>query len=53
MLILAGVTIASLTGENGILTQTTKAKEESEKAEIIGQIQLDIADVLNCCEAAI
>ena len=53
LLILAGVTIASLTGENGILTQTTKAKEESEKAEIIEQIQLDIADVLNCCEAAI
>ena len=44
LLILAGVTIASLTGENGILTQTTKAKEESEKAEIIEQIQLDIAD---------
>lgn len=44
MLILAGVTIATLTGENGILTQTTKAKEESEKAEIIEQIQLDIAD---------
>ena len=33
-----------LTGDNGILTQTTKAKEESEKAEIIEQIQLDIAD---------
>lgn len=44
LLILAGVTIATLTGENGILTQTTKAKEESEKAEIIEQIQLDIAD---------
>ena len=44
LLILAGVTIATLTGDNGILTQTTKAKEESEKAEIIEQIQLDIAD---------
>ena len=44
LLILAGVTIATLTGDNGILTQTTKAKEQSEKAEIIEQIQLDIAD---------
>lgn len=44
LLILAGVTIATLTGNNGILTQTTRAKEESEKAEIIEQIQLDIAD---------
>ena len=44
MLILAGVTIATLTGDNGILTQATRAKEESEKAEIIEQIQLDIAD---------
>ena len=44
LLILAGVTIATLTGENGILTQATRAKEESEKAEIIEQIQLDIAD---------
>ena len=42
LLILAGVTIATLTGNNGILTQTTKAKEESEKARIIEQIQLDI-----------
>ena len=44
LLILAGVTIATLTGENGILTQATRAKEESEKAEIIEQIQLDIAN---------
>ena len=44
LLILAGVTIAALTGDNGILAQTAKAKEESEKAEIIEQIQLDIAD---------
>ncbi len=44
LLILAGVTIATLMGKNGILAQTTRAKEESEKAEIIEQIQLDIAD---------
>ena len=44
LLILAGVSIATLTGNNGILTQATRAKEESEKDEIIEQIQLDIAD---------
>ncbi len=44
LLILAGVSIATLTGENGILTQATRAKKESEKAEIIEQIQLDIAN---------
>ncbi len=32
LLILAGVTIATLTGENGILNQATKAKEETQKA---------------------
>ena len=33
LLILAGVSIAMLTGENGILTQAQRAKEETEKAE--------------------
>ena len=32
LLILAGVTIATLTGNNGILNQATKAKEETQKA---------------------
>ena len=32
LLILAGVTIATLTGDNGILNQATKAKEETQKA---------------------
>lgn len=44
MLILAGVTIATLTGDNGILTRAQEAKEENEKAEIIEQIRLDISD---------
>ena len=44
LLILAGVSIATLTGNNGILTQATRAKEESEKDEIIEQILLDKAD---------
>ena len=33
LLILAGVSIAMLTGENGILTQAKKAKEETEEAK--------------------
>ena len=33
LLILAGVTIATLTGDNGILTRAQKAKEETEKAQ--------------------
>ncbi len=30
LLILAGVTIATLTGENGVLTKATEAQEETE-----------------------
>lgn len=44
LLILAGVSIATLTGDNGLLTRAEKAREESEKTAIIEQIQLDIAD---------
>ena len=33
LLILAGVSIAMLTGDNGILTQAKRAKEETEKAQ--------------------
>ena len=44
LLILAGVTIAALSGDNGILQNAARAKEESEKAEIIEQIRLDITD---------
>ena len=33
LLILAGVSIATLTGDNGLLTKTQQAKEENEKAE--------------------
>lgn len=33
LLILAGVTIATLTGDNGILTKARKAKEETEQAQ--------------------
>ena len=40
LLILAGVTIATLTGDNGILTKATQAKEETEEASDIEQIGL-------------
>ena len=36
LLILAGITIATLTGENGILTRATKAQEETKKAQYKG-----------------
>ena len=41
LLILAGVTIAMLTGENGILSQASKAKEETEKAQANEALILD------------
>ena len=43
MLILAGVTIATLTSENGIITQTEKAREASRMAELKEKVKLDIA----------
>ncbi len=42
LLILAGVSIAMLTGENGILTQAQTAKEETEKASVIEKAQTDL-----------
>lgn len=42
LLILAGVTIATLTGDNGILTRATEAKEETQKASVIEEIQMQI-----------
>ena len=44
LLILAGVTIAALTGENGILNQANKAKIKSDIAEVKEKAQLDIAN---------
>ncbi len=43
MLILAAVSIATLTGENGILTQANQAKITSDIAGVKEQAQLDIA----------
>ena len=42
LLILAGVSIATLTGENGILTQAQTSKERTEKAEAKERIELEV-----------
>lgn len=42
LLILAGVSIATLTGENGILTQAEKAKSETKNAELQEEMKLAI-----------
>ena len=50
LLILAGVSIAMLTGQNGILNQATDAKEETAEAEVVERINMELnaiyADVL-------
>ena len=43
LLILAGVSIATLTGPNGLLTRATEAKEETEKAGINEKVQMKVA----------
>ena len=42
LLILAGVSIAMLTGDNGILTQANKAKDDTAKAEIAEKVNMAI-----------
>ena len=42
LLILAGVTITMLTGDNGILKQATKARETNSKAEFEEQVKLAV-----------
>ena len=44
LLILAGVSIATLTGDNGILTRATEAKNKTEEAEDIEKIRLAISE---------
>ena len=43
LLILAGVTIATLTGDNGILTRANDAKEETEEAGAKEKVQMEVA----------
>ena len=42
LLILAGVSIAMLTGNNGILTQSTNARDDTEKAGIADKVNMAI-----------
>lgn len=42
LLILAGVTITSLTGENSLLTRAQSARDETMLAQIREQIQLEV-----------
>lgn len=44
LLILAGVTIATLTGENGILTQATNAKTKHNEAHLKEALQLKLIE---------
>ncbi len=46
LLILAGVSIAMLTGQNGILTKATGANEKSSVAEVDEAIRLGLAEIL-------
>ena len=45
LLILAGVTIATLTGKNGILEKVNQSKKENEKAERIEMAELYISEI--------
>ena len=45
LLILAGVTIATLTGENGILTRASDAREQTERTNVIEQARTDILGI--------
>ena len=45
LLILAGVTIATLTGDNGILTKASKAREQTEIANVIEQAKTDVLGI--------
>ena len=42
LLILAGVSIAMLTGQNGILSQATQAKDDTAKAEVAERVNMAI-----------
>ena len=44
-MILAGISIATLTGNNGLLSKATSAKEETKKAEIREEIELAIGAI--------
>ena len=43
LLILAGVTIATLTGDNGLLQKATSAKQANEDASALEKIKVEVA----------
>ena len=45
LLIIAGVSIATLTGEGGILTKANEAKVRTEKEQIMEEIKLEILEL--------
>lgn len=45
LLILAGVSIATLMGEGGILSKATKAKTNTEEAQIIEEVNLAVTEI--------
>ena len=45
LLILAGISIATLKGENGLFSKATSAKEKAKKAEIKEEIQLALQEI--------
>ena len=47
LLILAGVTIATLTGDNGILTKAQNAKTQNDKVTVKEKVDLAIAASLD------
>lgn len=47
LLILAGISIATLTGKNGILTKASEAEKETDIKETREQIQLEIMGTYN------
>ena len=47
LLILAGITIAMLTGQNGILNRATEAKDANGTAQIDEQVKLAVAEALS------
>ncbi len=42
LLILAGVSIAMLTGDNGILNQANKAKADTARAEVVERVNMEL-----------
>ena len=42
LLILAGISIASITGDNGVINKANKARVETDKATVLEQIQLAV-----------